>query len=170
MKRVYLAGPISGTTDYVERFAEAKRQIENLGNGLEVVNPVEDAPLNASYREYINLGLAKLMTCDFICMLRGYEDSKGARAELAYARAVDMPVISMTGPIRDEYKLGEWIPVSETLPEESGRYLVFTRWDGIECVFFHDLTSDWLQYDIDEIHSDEVLAWMPLPKPYKGGE
>lgn len=165
MKRVYLAGPISGTTDYVERFAEAKKVVEQLNKDLEVVNPVEDAPLNASYREYINLGLAKLMTCDFICMLRGYEDSKGARAELAYARAVDMPVISMTGPIRDEYKRGEWIPVSETLPEESGRYLVFTRWDGIDCSYFHDLTGGWLKYE-----RSEILAWMPLPKPYKGGE
>ena len=36
------------------------------------------------------MGLCQLMQCDAIYMLKGYEKSKGARLELAYATTVGM--------------------------------------------------------------------------------
>lgn len=63
---------------------------------------------------------------------------------------------------------GEWIPVSERLPEEGQGVLVTVdanKWN-IEvgsCIYsggtFHSNFFDL-----------EVIAWMPLPKPYKGGD
>ena len=49
-----------------------------------------------------------------------------------------------------------WIPVSERLPEEEGLYLVYTEEQPYVCPF-----------DGREWHIDEVIAWMPLPEPYK---
>ena len=61
-----------------------------------------------------------------------------------------------------------WIPVSERLPSESGWYFVTVQ--GVECVsdmvwYYHE-SHEW--NGVSE--TQKVLAWMPLPEPYKGGE
>ena len=78
-----------------------------------------------------------------------------------------------------------WIPVSERLPDDDGRYLVTypllrrddlwvaTAWYGTppmpnrpvkgKCFFVSD--DEW-----GDVPYDDVVAWMPLPEPYKGGE
>ena len=85
---------------------------------------------------------------------RGFEDAKRAY-EIELARSADAVQ-------------GEWIPVSERLPDEGQGVLVTVdanKWD-IEvgsCIYsggtFHSNFFDL-----------EVIAWMPLPTPYKGGD
>ena len=74
-----------------------------------------------------------------------------------------------------------WIPVSERLPKESSRYLV-TRglkdcnnlWNRVYIVNYSDLMGlckekVWWSGNVgksDFETYDDVLAWMPLPKPY----
>lgn len=63
-----------------------------------------------------------------------------------------------------------WIPVSERLPENTGRYLTANiSADDEKCVF--DLWFDCGEWYIDE-NDDEfiykVTHWMPLPEPPKG--
>lgn len=62
----------------------------------------------------------------------------------------------------------KWIPVSERLPEKSGRYLAYiiNPYDdklrySMTCYF----TSEVWCPD-DECASDNVVAWMPLPEEY----
>lgn len=70
-------------------------------------------------------------------------------------------------------KATQWIPVSKRLPKkpeidgDSDGYIVQTRrvaqpfigyWDGRE----------WTDEEVDVV--DEVIAWMPLPEPYREGE
>lgn len=71
--------------------------------------------------------------------------------------------------IFDEYKpvdgpINGWIPCFERLPEKDGEYLVslkLFRGDVLTATlkFFN---GEWLSYP-----DDKVLAWMPLPEPYK---
>ena len=77
-----------------------------------------------------------------------------------------------------------WIPCSERLPEANGRYLV-TRglnacgalWNRVYIINYTDLMglkSGRIWWDGNVGKSDfeqiaDVIAWMPLPKPY-GGE
>lgn len=60
--------------------------------------------------------------------------------------------------------LNEWIPVKERLPEETGYYL--TTWQGIHSdvpVVRYNRYCEWdRRFEIDG-----VIAWMPLPEPYK---
>lgn len=60
-----------------------------------------------------------------------------------------------------------WIPVSERLPEKNGRYLVSnTKWGANEVdwnIFYKEPKEGWLW-------EEGVIAWMPLPEPYKVGE
>lgn len=77
----------------------------------------------------------------------------------------------------------EWIPVSERLPEERKKCLVTFRggYVGIMCyasdlygVDEYDFCDEkgkagWYDYDRELGHysRDDVIAWMPLPEPYK---
>lgn len=78
-----------------------------------------------------------------------------------------------------------WIPVTERLPQENGRYLV-TRglnacgamWNRTYIINYSDLMglkSEKIWWDGNVGKSDfkrigDVIAWMPLPKPYEPQE
>lgn len=57
----------------------------------------------------------------------------------------------------------KWIPCSERLPEHAGKYLVTT--DGTFGIDVIDIA----RFENNEWHkSSKIIAWMPLPEPYKG--
>ena len=64
-----------------------------------------------------------------------------------------------------------WIPVSERLPEESGKYLV-TVLDGIgkrtTSAPYHLRSKSWTL--TGRMAYWKVIAWMELPDPYRGGD
>ena len=68
-----------------------------------------------------------------------------------------------------------WIPVSERLPkEENKRYWICTdcgyqcecRWTNVNHIWTN-LTTDWHWHIMDVPQYNKVVAWMPLPEPYK---
>ena len=71
----------------------------------------------------------------------------------------------------------EWIPCSERLPNTNGIYIVTRRRsDGFECrnltdACYFDGTSTWhddTRVNHGRKYLTDVLAWMPLPEPYRG--
>ena len=65
----------------------------------------------------------------------------------------------------------DWIPCSERLPDESGDYICTIPLDEeetyIDVLTFH---KGRFYEDDDEwgaTYHDDVLAWMPLPEPYR---
>ena len=67
--------------------------------------------------------------------------------------------------IKEEYDITDsWIPVSERLPSERGWYLITVQdVNRFTDVDYYYGNSEW-----DEVSSkQEVIAWMPLPKPYR---
>ena len=108
--RVYLSGPITGKPDYnVAAFDAAAKRMR--GEGHFVIIPHELTPLfgtveeidnsfkayyegaaqtypNGSYRlarAVMDADLAAVHSCDVIYLLRGWENSRGAKKELAEA-------------------------------------------------------------------------------------
>ena len=65
---------------------------------------------------------------------------------------------------------GEWIPCSERLPEEDGKYLVCWcgAW-GVDICFaeYSKCEKYWHEKYGGEYRG--ITAWMPLPKPYEEG-
>lgn len=61
-----------------------------------------------------------------------------------------------------------WIPCSERLPNESGWYVIsvvgFENFTDVS--YFYSDEAKWS----DVSHTQSVVAWMPLPTPYKGGK
>lgn len=72
----------------------------------------------------------------------------------------------------------QWIPCSERLPEKEGWYFVTVHPDYIVPDSMHTdslywLDGKWWFFDYDArvaVWPDPIIAWMPLPEPYKRGE
>jgi hypothetical protein len=62
-----------------------------------------------------------------------------------------------------------WIPVSERLPEE-GRYLTTIINGELRYEMICDYYENGRWCPDDQCASDNVVAWMPLPKPYEPQE
>lgn len=81
---------------------------------------------------------------------------------------------------------GEWIPVSEKLPKYNKTVLISVKQIGKEARVFtaqrrkrfktpdiFECCTDndgWWDFRISAWDDHEVLAWMPLPEPYKEGD
>ena len=75
----------------------------------------------------------------------------------------------------------EWIPCKDRLPESYGKYIV-TRDDPVFGIYVRMLNYGeadfakknpcWFFYDSEwgDVTVDNVIAWMPLPMPYKESE
>lgn len=63
----------------------------------------------------------------------------------------------------------KWIPVGERLPEEQDCYLVTTKWKGSYSgdVYIETNMAVYRERQKEWDCADDVIAWMPLPKPYK---
>ena len=70
----------------------------------------------------------------------------------------------------------QWIPCSERLPEEERKeYWICTdtgyqcecRWTDVNH-FWTDLTTSWHWHIMDIPQYTKVVAWMPLPEPWRG--
>ena len=63
----------------------------------------------------------------------------------------------------------DWIPVTERLPEDKQSVLVWCpKYKHIYCAYL-DKEKWWIFGAFVQIVPNEVVAWMPLPKPYKEG-
>ena len=76
-------------------------------------------------------------------------------------------------PLAEEMPSVGWIPVTERLPEEEGEYIattIFSDEPNISILRYesgrHFYVHDRVFGDI-RVKDDEVLAWMPLPEPYR---
>lgn len=74
--------------------------------------------------------------------------------------------IEIVNQLAEEYvpetNVGKWITCSERLPEKEGKYLVFLeRWNTITFSKFKDVMG-YKHFD-----NGYVIAWQPLPEPYK---
>lgn len=90
--------------------------------------------------------------------------------------------------IKCQPKVGEWIPVSERLPEEEAKEFIKEHLNGIgylyPCLltyrspntekinvvrFYYDLYQNWFVNLREEpCEKDRCLAWQPSPEPWEG--
>lgn len=62
-----------------------------------------------------------------------------------------------------------WIPVSERLPNESGEYLTWVRYDNEEFMSIEEIDCEGILKEWN--FTGKVLYWMPLPnEPYRESE
>lgn len=93
-KRIYISGPITGVPDYMQRFMEVQKNLEE--SGYSVVNPAlvnSNMPEETEYEEYMKMALTMLEMADGIYMMDGWRDSCGSNREYGYALGKGLPVL-----------------------------------------------------------------------------
>jgi hypothetical protein len=106
MKRIYIAGPMTGLAELnYPAFHAASARLRALGYHVE--NPAENAmPACGSWEGYMRLGIAQLITCDAVATLPGWVRSRGACVEVGLAQQLAMPIIDAAavevGPLQLE--------------------------------------------------------------------
>ena len=93
---IYISGPITGTSDYMERFAQAEDLLKRAGWG--VINPTAIDSMfpegRLTHRQYMKIDKVLLSACDAIFLLHNWKTSKGARKEAWWARRKRLRIIS----------------------------------------------------------------------------
>lgn len=91
MKKIYIAGPMTGYENFNRKsFNDAA--VVCIGNGGIPLNPAI-LPPGLTQGQYMDICLAMIRAADAIYLLKGYEESKGAMAELAYAEKLELDII-----------------------------------------------------------------------------
>lgn len=93
MKKIYICGKI---TDMVWGTARAKfKQVEEMlkDRGYAVVNPIELCSPETDWQRCMRKDIRELVTCDAIYVMDNWQDSKGARIEVAVAKELNLEFI-----------------------------------------------------------------------------
>ena len=72
----------------------------------------------------------------------------------------------------EDIELPGWIPVSKELPEEFAYVLVSTDREEVFTADYMGVIGNDHCFDDSngDMYEGEVVAWMPMPKPYNGEE
>lgn len=88
--RIYISGKVSGTDDYIERFAKAEASLKRLFPEAEVFNPVKEIIVSGTdlndWKSCMVFCLAHENFCDAIYLMDGWKDSNGAQKEYEFAK------------------------------------------------------------------------------------
>lgn len=96
LPRVYIAGRMSGLPDLnYPMFHAAASHLRQLGYKVESPAECELPPDSTTWQQFMRSGITQLMRCDAIVMLPGWEQSRGATAEHAIAKLIDIPVLHL---------------------------------------------------------------------------
>lgn len=95
--RIYVAGPMTGYTDLnFPAFHAAAAELRAQGHHVE--NPAEiNADPNAQWLDCMRMDIARLVTCDAVYLLPGWEKSRGAKVEHGLAVGLGFRVIHAEG-------------------------------------------------------------------------
>lgn len=94
-----------------------------------------------------------------------------AQRDLLFGADILVKAIKNGTPLDDvkaENK-GEWIPVTERLPEVNQNVLATTRWREVTIAERLNIGPDyWFIHEGNtNAHTEDIVAWQPLPEPYK---
>ena len=64
-------------------------------------------------------------------------------------------------------KVGEWIPCSKMMPKNQTAVLICLEWNAYDIAW---LDGDLWVSELTVYDFETVMAWMPLPEPYKEGD
>lgn len=102
--KIYISGPIKGTTDYEARFQAAADSLKR--EGLIPIDPVKivrEHPDSCAWSdaECLAYEIGLLSECDAIWLMHGWKDSGGAIAEAAFASRVGIVLLDEDDPDAD---------------------------------------------------------------------
>ena len=85
-QKIYISGEITGTDDYLDRFAKAEEML--IDAGFSVINPARiqaQMPDDTTYNQYMEVSMCLMNMCDAFYMIDNNQNTKGTNAEYYYA-------------------------------------------------------------------------------------
>lgn len=130
-------------------------------NWIGVINMIDEKKLIEEFRE-------KVKGYDKDC---GYWSKRGEHGNELLCAGKCSGIVQAIKIAENQPKVGEWIPCSERLPDESGTYIV----NAIENNIIHVTFAKWMKrmkkWELTGSRSYwKVIAWQPLPEPYQPGK
>ena len=100
--KIYISGPITGVPEYESLVAFNNVEDRIARAGHTPVNPRRISGWGLTWETYMKI--AKEVMHDpkikAICMMKGWEKSKGCMMEIMWARALGLPIIYEPGAVR----------------------------------------------------------------------
>ena len=90
MKKIYIAGKITGDKNYYKKFLSEEDRLYDLG--YEPVNPAAIIEPNIIWPEAMKITIRKMLLCDGVSLLPDWKKSRGAKIEARLARELGMDV------------------------------------------------------------------------------
>ena len=84
MKKIYIAGKITGDINFVAKFEKGKRNMQDMG--YMVLCPTI-IPYGFEYEDYMQICFAMIDVCKKVYFLKDWEQSPGATREYHYCKA-----------------------------------------------------------------------------------
>ena len=98
---IYMSGPITNVLDYEQKFADAEAAIKKRYPDYEVINPTMiKLPSTCTHKQYMAIDFMLLDLADAVCMLPGWELSRGCNQEYGYAMANNLIVLELEQLVR----------------------------------------------------------------------
>ena len=99
--KIYISGPVTGTTDYIERFAKTEKHLSSSFGKIEIFNPVRYIINTLRKPEEIGWPFIMSILLDELCygnythiyLMQGWQNSEGAVIEKCYAKRLGMEFI-----------------------------------------------------------------------------
>lgn len=146
MAKCYISGAITGTEDYMERFAKAENELAK--RGYSVINPAKvnaQLPEDTTYGEYMKMSLTMLDICDCIYMLDGWVNSNGACLEQQFAKTLGKGIIYQKHEnyLKEKERKSELNnPIWANAVLKDGKLMFW--WTGSECKDVWDFYKDFM--------------------------
>lgn len=106
-KVVFICGPMTGHENY-NRGAFMQKEAELIAWGSVVLNPAM-LPDGLEHEQYLTITRGMIRMSDSVCLLPGWEDSKGARQEVIYAMKRNIWPMGFDGAMREKLKEVLWM-------------------------------------------------------------
>ena len=90
---VYISGKITGNENYKNDFLKAECWLKLHDHKVINVAKIGDALPKLTYHQFMAIDYKLIELCDAIFMLDGWQKSKGACAELSYAKSLGKKVL-----------------------------------------------------------------------------
>ena len=94
-----------------------------------------------------------------------YKEGIGICYDSALAKVIEDAYMTLKNGVT----IPKWIPVTERLPQEDGRYMCNVKSFAFPGSFYQTILKyDKYGFREGHIYTDDVTHWMPLPEPPKG--
>lgn len=90
MEKIYIVGAVTGVKNWKDKFRDAEWEYSCCGD-YKIKTPM-DYPGDLTQKEYMELSCESVFWADKVVVTKGWENSKGTRAEIALAESFGLPV------------------------------------------------------------------------------